>query len=962
MLTYNGSTWSAPAKIDTNGYLNSVSCPSSSFCAAGDDEGNGLTYNGGTWSTPASIDPGTAHYLSMSCPTASFCAAVDAAGNGLTYNGSTWSDPASIDPGGDLTSVSCPTASFCAAVDRSGNVLTYNGSTWSAPQSIDPGGQGLVSVSCASASFCVAVDNTGDALTYTGSGIVLSVAESGSGSGMVTSSPAGIDCGLACSAQFAQGSDVTLTAVAGSGSVFAGWSGGGCSGTQSTCVVSMASAESVTATFNARSGGVAAEPGVSLNATALIFGSSANPVPVGATADQQLRVTNDGQAALVVGTLAISGPQASAFSLSADGCSRVTLFPGFSCVVTVSFTPGGSASPFAATITVPDNAPNSPQTVALSGAANLPAGEGYVVGTVVDANQQPVAGATVSACEVTSSGFSFSSCRTVFTTTIGRYTMLLPAGTWVVEAYPNAPGPAAVSARDVLSADSGVIQNFTLAAPTPLSDGFSVDGQTSGTPIFFYTSPFTFRVPLPIPRSSTPNTTRLFVGFAGIDAGAQSADPANQLIQATAILISAHYGPDGHVDAVSDPILAPVDCSSSKAAATSCAPLVQSIAGAPGSGSAAQPPCPPPAPPRSGTPAISLVKGWTIKANHLGGIDITMTEHDGSTHTFVLAQAQIPTLSGDHPWANAGIDVFNAGLNMLPAVGEYNTGVGVLNGVTSTVQSVRAHDGNTAENFDGLGWTVVSQLYGGDFHGPLNFFWNLTSGAVSQALTPSGPNTIQVSGCNAGSASGYADPSGTVHTASGVPIEGATVTLLHRAGGGRGLSRVPNGSVIMSPANRRNPTRTNALGQYGWDVLPGSYQITASHRGCTAAHHRVTAVSRLLGVPPAQTGVDLVLSCPRLRRGAVKLKLAVVEPRKGSAKLASVGLAVTLTGHRHDRPQGTVTFVAGRRRLATVPVIDGTARYWLPAAVRVKGVLRAVYSGDAGYTPAVVSRQLPVRG
>ena len=45
------------------------------------------------------------------------------------------------------------------------------------------------------------------------------------------------------------GTVVTLTAAANAGSVFAGWSGGGCSGT-GTCVVTMSSAQSVTATFN----------------------------------------------------------------------------------------------------------------------------------------------------------------------------------------------------------------------------------------------------------------------------------------------------------------------------------------------------------------------------------------------------------------------------------------------------------------------------------------------------------------------------------------------------------------------------------------------------------------------------------------------------------------------------------------------------------------------------------------
>src|SRR5262245_45722169 len=82
-------------------------------------------------------------------------------------------------------------------------------------------------------------------------GVALSVTKSGAGSGTVTSSPAGINCGSTCSASFTNGSSVTLSAAAASGSTFAGWSGA-CTGT-ATCTLSMTQARSVTATFNTSS-------------------------------------------------------------------------------------------------------------------------------------------------------------------------------------------------------------------------------------------------------------------------------------------------------------------------------------------------------------------------------------------------------------------------------------------------------------------------------------------------------------------------------------------------------------------------------------------------------------------------------------------------------------------------------------------------------------------------------------
>lgn len=76
----------------------------------------------------------------------------------------------------------------------------------------------------------------------------LTIIKDGSGSGTVTSAPAGISCNATCSAQFIAPSFITLTAVADAGSVFTGWSGGGCNET-GACLVDFTEATNVTATF-----------------------------------------------------------------------------------------------------------------------------------------------------------------------------------------------------------------------------------------------------------------------------------------------------------------------------------------------------------------------------------------------------------------------------------------------------------------------------------------------------------------------------------------------------------------------------------------------------------------------------------------------------------------------------------------------------------------------------------------
>lgn len=61
--------------------------------------------------------------------------------------------------------------------------------------------------------------------------IPVTASKSGSGTGTITSTPAGIDCGTNCKADFAFNSTVTLVATPAAGSIFSGWLGGGCYGT-----------------------------------------------------------------------------------------------------------------------------------------------------------------------------------------------------------------------------------------------------------------------------------------------------------------------------------------------------------------------------------------------------------------------------------------------------------------------------------------------------------------------------------------------------------------------------------------------------------------------------------------------------------------------------------------------------------------------------------------------------------
>ncbi len=103
---------------------------------------------------------------------------------------------------------------------------------------------------------------------------VLTVEKAGLGSGQVEAQ--NISCGTNCSANYSHETLVTLSATADSGSFFAGWSGGECSGTDD-CTVTMDQVVTVTATFDL---GTASSATYTITATA---GSNGSITPQGET-------------------------------------------------------------------------------------------------------------------------------------------------------------------------------------------------------------------------------------------------------------------------------------------------------------------------------------------------------------------------------------------------------------------------------------------------------------------------------------------------------------------------------------------------------------------------------------------------------------------------------------------------------------------------------------------------------
>jgi hypothetical protein len=287
--------------------LESVSCSSAGNCsavgqynagsAAYEIEGLMLTETGDSWATGveaalpanATMPNPEVELHSVSCPSAGNCSAVgryydssDAQGLLLSETAGSWATgvealPANaaataqsgIPPALGLLSVSCASAGNCAAVGShytsNGNLLgvllTEEGGNWATGTVASlPPNSGLfsefLSVSCPSAGNCAAGGyygaSSGREGLLTGDSppmVRLDISKNGTGSGTVSSVPVGIDCGPTCSASLDAGS-LTLTATPSPGSRFSGWSGGGCSGTNS-CQTDIVNDQVVTATFTA---------------------------------------------------------------------------------------------------------------------------------------------------------------------------------------------------------------------------------------------------------------------------------------------------------------------------------------------------------------------------------------------------------------------------------------------------------------------------------------------------------------------------------------------------------------------------------------------------------------------------------------------------------------------------------------------------------------------------------------
>ncbi len=697
-------------------------------------------------------------------------------------------------------------------------------------------------------------------------------------------------------------------------------------------------------------GGTGTGPGATLGATGLTFGS----VPVGGrSGSQPVSLTNTGQAPLAVSAVALSGSDPGDFAISSDGCTGQTLAVGASCAVSVDFAPV-AAGARSGTLNFSDSAGGSPQTVTLTGTGAAP-GAPIATGPAVPPSPRNGTGTVYGL--VSPPGTEITLYRGSSSTPVyegieghvfaytgsshvesygpqGQYEISgLAPGTYRIEGFSFATGDVDSVSQVTLSSDEVARSDITLSSGTAFTGGLSMTtgfASQGRLPMALVGIPFDLKVPVKV-TAAPPGTLETLVYTLSF--GPETTDP-NEASTAT-YDIFVYFNSRGVPEFVgAEPASSPAPTR-----AFGTWELGQAAAGL-----------------TFGQPLRDAAAARSAHADPAtGGVsyDVFNAElapqvSDGGTENVSVKQ---------------GSTVYPDELDPLSSV--YNNELGPCPPGTTPVQHTVTHQADKdqdqldteLEQLQDARSAINAQLAGSEMS-------DEQREALQTALAKAGddiqlvkneisaPTTYTttyyecVPGLPQSTGSVYIDPSGRVTTSRGVPVADAKVVLEHATSSRGPFRAVAKGSALMSPANRRSPDSTDALGLFGWEVAPGYYKVLASAPGCHAASkvHDRTISTKVLDVPPPVTGINLKLTCPKLTRAVSTITL--------SEKAGSQAVTVRVGGRRKYTPLGTVTVKLGTRTLAEVPLIGGRA------LIRVtgSGKLTARYSGDGHYAPSTAHR------
>ena len=705
--------------------------------------------------------------------------------------------------------------------------------------------------------------------------------------------------------------------------------------------------------------GAAGVPTVEVSPTSLDFSA--------VTPGEQLSVTvvNTSAAQLTTSTVQVNGPDASVFR--AGGCSGIVIDAGESCNITVRFVPPHNGV-FNAQLTISDNAPDSPQTVSLTADVHDATIEGHVRSGATPA-EPPLGGVQIYACPAgrVLAGF----CVSATTDAAGAYeTPPIGPGQWVLQTS-DAGQLVGASAEVTVTGDSPVTQDFVLHEAHPLEGGATVDGASSGVPTIHWTDPFSYTAPVSVPKTGAPDSNEIFTVLSGMTADAGAPTSGAGFNSTGIVMFDIHYGADGTPVAMSTPMVGSVDCSASADGTSPCAQIADG-AELGGGGSAAsaaslhaRTSSRRPAPVAhtaacGGAIDMTIRPGENIIPNQNGGVNFIYQFGDGTSLEFDVAQAQFPpvNLTGN-PLANTlvnwTINAANFGLNFTPAA-LYNALVGSWR--ASAAASRATNPALAHLEYDNMILQAAGPALQFAFHGTLDLFTKVIKAVVGgggPAIVNWLTGSAEMQGsqdCPPLDNNVHVDPSGQVETTTHIPLQGAKVVISRSpTAKGRPVA-VPNGSPILSSANRRNPDHTSITGQFGWDVLAGYYRVAASRPGCHAAH-RVAALTPVFPVPPPRANLLLELRCPPIHRAASSVAVKMIKGTHGTVAVIAVVAPATRRGPSAHDLVGSLTFTVGKRVLASEAVGGSSHRIVIDVAgVKTARRVRARFGGNAVFAPS----------
>ena len=327
------------------------------------------------------------------------------------------------------------------------------------------------------------------------------------GTGTVTSVPLGISCGASCASDQPGGAEVILYATAPAGSIFTGWSGGGCSGAATSCTVSMDASKTVTASFTIP---LDVTPVVGANGS--VTPAVTQPVAPGGTTSFMV-MPNAGYAPVITDNCAAGGAQTGGALV---GSTYTTNAIAQNCVVNFSFVNSGVATVTPSVGTGGAITPNAPKTVLNGGSVS------YVVTPTTGYTSAPPTGSCPAG---TWSGTTYTIAPVPADCTVNFGFLAPVAVTASVASGSGSVTPAsqsvAVGGTAVVTLTPGAGQRATLAAGSTCTGGsFNADSTVFTVPGVAAACSVSFAfVPNPVVTAS------VLSGSGTVSPGAQSVPP-----------------------------------------------------------------------------------------------------------------------------------------------------------------------------------------------------------------------------------------------------------------------------------------------------------------------------------------------------------------------------------------------------------------------------------------------------